>query len=51
MGVDRALPPEVKTVDSEDDMGLIGLRKHKLLRKPKDLTRVWKGSSVVCVKQ
>ena len=43
----RALPPEVKTVDSEDDMGLIGLRTHKLLRKPKALTRVWKGILIV----
>ena len=40
----RILPPEVKTVDSEDDMGLEGLRTHKLLRRPKELTRVWKGS-------
>lgn len=39
-----ALPPEVKTVDSEEDMGLTGLRTHKLLRQPKELTRVWKGS-------
>ena len=39
----RALPPEVKTVDSEDDMGIPGLRTHKLLRRPKELTRVWKG--------
>ena len=38
------LPSEVKTVDSEDDMGLEGLRTHKLLRNPKELTRVWKGS-------
>ena len=40
----RALPPAVTTVDSEDDMGIAGLRTHKLLRKPKELTRVWKGS-------
>ena len=40
----RALPTEVKTVDSEDDMGVAGLRTHKLLRRPKELTRVWKGS-------
>ena len=38
-----ALPPEVKTVDSEEDMGIAGLRTHKLLRQPKELTRVWKG--------
>lgn len=43
----RALPPEVKTVDSEDDMGVIGLRTHKLLRRPKEVTRVWKGSLIV----
>ena len=40
----RALPSEVKTVDSEEDMGLPGLRTHKLLRRPKELLRVWKGS-------
>jgi len=40
----KALPPEVTTVDSEEDMGLQGLRTHKLLRVPKELTRVWKGS-------
>ena len=39
-----ALPTEVKTVDSEEDMGIQGLRTHKLLRQPKELTRVWKGS-------
>lgn len=43
----RALPPEVKTVDSEDDMGVAGLRTHKLLRRPKEITRVWKGSLTV----
>lgn len=40
----NALPEQVKTVDSEDDLGLEGLRRHKLLRKPKELTRIWKGS-------
>ena len=39
----NALPPEVKTVDSEEDMGIPGLRTHKLLRRPKELVRVWKG--------
>lgn len=39
----RALPPEVRTVDSEEDMGLAGLRTHKLLRRPKELIRIWKG--------
>ena len=39
-----ALPSDVKTVDSEEDMGLEGLRTHKLLRVPKELTTVWKGS-------
>jgi hypothetical protein len=38
------LPEETVTVDSEDDLGLEGLRKHKLLRQPKEITRVWKGS-------
>lgn len=38
-----ALPPEVKTVDSEEDMGIAGLRTHKLLRRPKELVRIWKG--------
>ncbi len=42
----RALPEEVKTVDSEDDMGYAGLRTHKLLRRPKELTRVWKGDLI-----
>ena len=39
----RHLPPEVKTVDSEEDMGLEGLRTHKLMRQPKELIRIWKG--------
>lgn len=43
----RTLPPEVRTVDSEDDMGLAGLRTHKLLRRPKELKRVWKGSFII----
>lgn len=38
-----ALPEEVKTVDSEEDMGIEGLRNHKLLRRPKELVRIWKG--------
>ncbi|MBR2590454.1 MAG: DUF2156 domain-containing protein [Clostridia bacterium] len=41
-----ALPPAVKIVDSEEDLGLEGLRKHKMLRIPKELTRVWKGSYI-----
>ncbi len=40
----RSLPAGVKTVDSEEDMGLAGLRTHKMLRRPKELFRVWKGS-------
>ena len=40
----RALPSEVKTVDSEEDLGIPGLRTHKLLRRPKELTRIWKGT-------
>ncbi len=42
----RCLPPEVKTVDSEEDMGLAGLRTHKLMRCPKELVRVWKGEAI-----
>ena len=42
----RALPKEVKIVDSEEDLGLEGLRKHKLLRRPKELTRIWKGTYI-----
>ena len=42
----RLLPSEVKTVDSEEDMGLEGLRTHKLLRRPKELVRVWKGETI-----
>lgn len=40
----RALPDEVETVDSEEDMGLEGLRTHKMLRRPKELVRIWKGT-------
>ncbi|MBR2528293.1 MAG: DUF2156 domain-containing protein [Blautia sp.] len=40
----QALPAEVTTLDSEEDMGLAGLRRHKMLRVPNRLTRVWKGS-------
>ncbi|MBO4501525.1 MAG: hypothetical protein J5760_04715, partial [Clostridia bacterium] len=40
----RALPDEVETVDSEEDMGLEGLRTHKLLRRPKELVRIWEGT-------
>ena len=39
----RNLPQETKTVNSEEDLGLEGLRRHKLLRQPKELTRIWKG--------
>ncbi|MBQ7160684.1 MAG: DUF2156 domain-containing protein [Clostridia bacterium] len=39
----RVLPETVRTVDSEEDMGIAGLRTHKLLRRPKELVRVWKG--------
>ncbi|MBQ8077091.1 MAG: DUF2156 domain-containing protein [Eubacterium sp.] len=42
----NALPDEVKTVDSEEDLGIEGLRRHKLLRRPKELTRIWKGSII-----
>lgn len=42
----RLLPAEVKIVDSEEDMGLSGLRTHKLLRRPKELVRVWKGKTI-----
>ncbi len=39
-----ALPQQTKIVNSEEDLGLEGLRRHKLLRQPKELTRIWKGS-------
>ena len=39
-----ALPDEVTTIDSEEDMGLEGLRMHKMTRIPKELTRIWKGT-------
>ena len=42
----KTLPEQTKTVDSEDDLGLEGLRRHKLLRQPKELVRVWKGSLI-----
>ena len=42
----RLLPDDVKIVDSEEDMGLSGLRTHKLLRRPKKLVRVWKGNAI-----
>ncbi|MBQ7699266.1 MAG: DUF2156 domain-containing protein [Clostridia bacterium] len=42
----RFLPDEVKTVDSEEDMGLPGLRTHKLLRRPKELIRIWEGRAI-----
>ena len=42
----KALPAEIKTVDSEEDMGLEGLRIHKMQRRPKELLRVWKGFPV-----
>ena len=38
------LPDEVKIIDSEEDLGLEGLREHKLFRRPKSLKRIWKGS-------
>ncbi len=41
-----ALPDTVKTVNSEEDLGLAGLREHKMLRLPKELTRIWKGSYI-----
>lgn len=40
------LPSEVKTVDSEEDLGIKGLREHKLQRQPKELIRIWKGSFI-----
>ena len=42
----RALPPGVKIVDSEEDMGIDGLRTHKLLRRPMELVRIWKGKAL-----
>lgn len=43
----RALPQEIKTIDSEEDLGLAGLREHKLFRQPKELRRIWKGSFIL----
>lgn len=40
----RSLPEEVTTIDSEEDLGIEGLREHKLFRHPKELKRIWKGS-------
>ncbi len=40
----RSLPQEVKTIDSEEDLGIEGLRINKLSRHPKELVRIWKGS-------
>ena len=39
-----ALPQEVKTIDSEEDLGIEGLRINKLSRHPKELLRIWKGN-------
>ena len=39
-----SLPQEVKTIDSEEDMGNEGLRINKLARHPSQLIRIWKGS-------
>ncbi len=38
------LPKEVLTIDSEEDLGIDGLREHKLFRRPVSLKRIWKGS-------
>ncbi|MBR4242161.1 MAG: DUF2156 domain-containing protein [Eubacterium sp.] len=40
----RALPQEVKTIDSEEDLGIEGLRINKLSRHPEKLRHIWKGS-------
>ncbi|MCR5206998.1 MAG: phosphatidylglycerol lysyltransferase domain-containing protein [Eubacterium sp.] len=42
----RELPQSVITVDSEEDLGIEGLRSHKLQRQPKELRRIWKGSLI-----
>lgn len=42
----RLLPDSVTTVDCEEDMGLEGLRLHKMQRLPKKLETMWKGSFV-----
>ena len=40
----RSLPQEVKKIDSEEDLGIEGLRINKLSRHPNELRRIWKGS-------
>jgi hypothetical protein len=42
----NALPPEVTTIDCEEDLGIEGLRINKLSRMPKELIRIWKGSYI-----
>jgi len=39
----RELPESVTLLDSEEDMGLAGLREHKLRRVPCGMRKVWKG--------
>ncbi len=42
----QELPEKVTVIDSEEDMGLPGLRAHKLLRSPKEMMRMWKAAAV-----
>ncbi len=42
----QELPEEVTTIDSEEDMGLPGLRAHKILRSPKEMMRMWKAAAM-----
>ncbi len=39
-----SLPQEVRIIDSEEDLGIEGLRINKLSRHPSELIRIWKGS-------
>ena len=40
----KSLPEETKIIDSEEDLGIEGLRINKLSRHPKELIHIWKGN-------